>query len=111
MHESDVANALASRFFDHVDRIRSGHLEIEPIVGFRGGMVVSVSQFVIDPESAATKEHELAFAKAAQDAFVDDLALELGAARILVDLADEVLAGFVGILLAVALVAAIFPKE
>src|SRR5262245_58299886 len=75
MHELYVAQFLVRCLLDAVDRIRPGHLEIEPVVGARGRAIAAVAQLVIGPEAAAPEQHELLASEPAQNAFVDDLAV------------------------------------
>src|SRR5262249_61575413 len=65
VHEGDIPDTLSSGLFHHVERIRPGHLEIEPVVGFRRCAVEAMTEPVVDPEAAPAEQHEFLVAKAA----------------------------------------------
>src|SRR5579875_2454660 len=77
MHEPDVTHAGSGCLFDHVYRVWTCNLELEPVVGLRSGVIVPMPQIVVGPEAAAAKQHKLVFREPAQYPLVDYLAVRI----------------------------------
>ncbi len=88
MHELDVAHVASGRLLDRAESGRAGDLEHEPVVRLGHGIVAAVAQIIVRPEAAAAEEHIFVVREAAQDAFMDDLAILVGVDEVL-GLADR----------------------
>ena len=58
MHEFDVAQIAFGDFFQNGKGVGAGHLINKPIVGDGFGVVATVSQVVVNPESTPPVQHE-----------------------------------------------------